>query len=203
MQGKKSFVLYTDLHETVKQLPDNKAGILFKTILAYVNDENPAVKDLLIKIAFEPVKLQLKRDLKKWEQEHAQRIEAGKISAEKRRLAKEQSEREATEVNDRSTTVDENQEASTVTGIVTVNDTVKYLIPDFSEFLDYAKTLNPYKPELDFSIKAKYDSWVSDGWKDGYGKKIKDWKAKLRNTILHLVPEKSEPKSKELITGKI
>lgn len=139
--GKKSFVLYTDLHETVKQLPDNKAGILFKTILAYVNDENPDVKDLLIKIAFEPVKLQLKRDLKKWEKEHNQRILAGQASAEARRLAKEQSEREATESNDRSTTVDEIKQASTVTGIVTVteNESVKTGYREIFSFFSNSK----------------------------------------------------------------
>jgi len=65
--GKKSFVLYCDIIHTVCHLTDDKAGILFKHILDYVNDKNPETEDVLIKLAFEPIKQVLKRDLKKWE----------------------------------------------------------------------------------------------------------------------------------------
>jgi hypothetical protein len=61
-------------------------------------------------------------------------------------------------------------------------------IPEYYEFLEYAKTLKPYKLELDFAIEAKYDTWVSDGWKNGNGKKINNWKNTLRNTITFLKP---------------
>lgn len=63
----------------------------------------------------------------------------------------------------------------------------KDLIPAFSDFMDYAKSLKEvYTPELDFSLKAKYDSWVENKWKDGNNEKIKNWKTKLRNTIPYL-----------------
>jgi len=64
--GKKSFLLYADIITTVEQLPNEQAGQLFKMILDYVNDKNPVADDLLIKIAFEPIKQQLKRDLNKY-----------------------------------------------------------------------------------------------------------------------------------------
>lgn len=66
-ENKKSFILYSDLIHTVSKLPNEKAGELFKHILKYVNDENPETEDLILQIAFEPIKLQLKRDLAKWE----------------------------------------------------------------------------------------------------------------------------------------
>lgn len=66
MKDKNSFILYTNIYETVKQLPKEKAGELFVTILEYVNDLNPEPDDLLVKIAFEPIKQALKADLKKW-----------------------------------------------------------------------------------------------------------------------------------------
>lgn len=89
--------------------------------------------------------------------------------------------------------------------IVNVNGNGKgeIKVPEFSEFHEYAKTLKPYKVELDYSLKSKYDSWVGAEWHDGYGKKIKDWKGKLRNTILHLVPEKKEYTAPEMKVGKI
>ncbi len=67
MEGKKSFVLYADLLHTVQKLPKDKAGELLVLILEYVNDLNPTTEDLLLQIAFEPIKQQLKRDLIKYQ----------------------------------------------------------------------------------------------------------------------------------------
>jgi hypothetical protein len=66
-ENKKSFILYVDLIHTVKHLTDEQAGKLFKHILSYCNDENPASDDVITNLAFEPVKQALKRDLKKYE----------------------------------------------------------------------------------------------------------------------------------------
>jgi hypothetical protein len=66
-ENKKSFVLYCDIIHTVRKMPKDKAGELFMTILSYVNDENPQTDDMIIDLVFEPIKQQLKRDLKKWE----------------------------------------------------------------------------------------------------------------------------------------
>jgi hypothetical protein len=77
--GKKSFVLYCDLIHTVQKMPNDKAGELFKHILDYVNDNNPTTTDLIIDIAFEPIKQQLKRDLEKWSQTAVKRSEIGRL----------------------------------------------------------------------------------------------------------------------------
>jgi hypothetical protein len=54
-------------------------------------------------------------------------------------------------------------------------------IPDLNEFVAHAQSK---KPNIDlFSVKAKYQTWVDDGWKDGNGKAIKNWKNKLTNTL--------------------
>ena len=66
-KDKKSFILYTDQSGVFNQLPDEIAGKLIKHIFAYVNDENPISEDLIINIAFEPIKQSLKRDLKRYE----------------------------------------------------------------------------------------------------------------------------------------
>ena len=78
MQGKKSFVLYTDQREVFDELTDEDAGKLIKIIFAYVNDENPEVNDRLLKVAFLPIKTQLKRDLVVWDEKKQQRAEAGR-----------------------------------------------------------------------------------------------------------------------------
>lgn len=66
-KDKKSFLLYIDWITSVEKLSDKEAGLLFKHILRYVNDQDPESPDRFIDIVFEPIKRQLKIDLKKWE----------------------------------------------------------------------------------------------------------------------------------------
>ena len=66
-ENKSSFLLYRDIIHTVKHLSDQKAGKLFKHILKYVNDEDPELDSLELRLAFEPIKQSLKRDLRKYE----------------------------------------------------------------------------------------------------------------------------------------
>jgi len=81
---KNSFVLYADIYNTVKKLPKEKAGELFLTILSYVNDENPVVDDMMVDLVFEPIKLQLKRDLAKWSGKKVVKSENGALGNLKR-----------------------------------------------------------------------------------------------------------------------
>ena len=64
---KKSFLIYCDIIHTVEQLTDEQAGNLFKHLLRYVNDLNPQSDSVITKIAFEPIRQALKRDLDKYE----------------------------------------------------------------------------------------------------------------------------------------
>jgi hypothetical protein len=82
--GKKSFLLYCDLIHTVGKLPNEEAGVLFKHILNYVNDKNPETNNLLVEVAFEPIKQQLKRDLLRWSDEQEKRKEQGSLGNLKR-----------------------------------------------------------------------------------------------------------------------
>lgn len=85
-QGKKSFLLYIDSDIIVKKLPDKEAGQLFKLLFDYVNDRNPDIEnyDLSVQIAFETFRVQLKRDLRKWEEKHDERSSSGSIGNLKR-----------------------------------------------------------------------------------------------------------------------
>ena len=83
-KDKKGFILYADQKALFDQLPNDKAGELIKFIFSYVNDENPVTEDIIINLAFTPIKQQLKRDLKKFEETKEKRSEAGKAGANKR-----------------------------------------------------------------------------------------------------------------------
>jgi len=72
-EDKKGFILYADLITVIEKLilkdrenKTNYCGELFYHILLYVNDKDPIPIDFIVDMAFEPIKLQLKRDLDKW-----------------------------------------------------------------------------------------------------------------------------------------
>ena len=137
-ENKKGFILYADQIDLFTQLPNDKAGELIKHIFAYVNDEDPKTDDLLINIAFTPIKKQFKRDLEKWTQTREGRSKAGKASAEARRIKKEQELTNSTNVK----SVEQIPTNPTVKDNVTVNDNVKdkdiniEIYPSFSDFWD-------------------------------------------------------------------
>lgn len=123
-KDKKSFILYSDVQGLINQLPDDVAGRLLKHIYAYVNDENPVSDELLLNIAFEPIKMSLKRDLVKWGETREGRSKAGKASAEAKRLAKE-----AEQNSTNSTNVDFVQQNSTNSTVsVSVSDSVNDIL---------------------------------------------------------------------------
>ena len=63
----------------------------------------------------------------------------------------------------------------------------KIPIPELKTFLDHCKGTFPDKySALEFSFKAKYESWKLAGWKDGHGKKIKNWKNKVNSVVPYL-----------------
>lgn len=73
--NKKSFILYADLKSVVEKLitkdredGTNNSGELFFHILEYVNDMHPEPKNFIVEMSFEPIKLQLKRDSRKYEE---------------------------------------------------------------------------------------------------------------------------------------
>lgn len=173
-EGKKSFVLYSDQRSIIDMLPDDKAGQLLKHIFAYVNDENPISNDPLLLLAFEPIKLQMKRDLKKWEQIKEGRSAAGKASAEARRIAKE-----AEQNSTNSTNVKFVQQTSTNPTVnVNVNDTVTVNVNenekknnttakaiDFDNLLIFInKTFGRDFKTISKAVRAKYNARIKEGY---------------------------------------
>lgn len=123
-EDKKSFVLYADLIHTVRKMPKDKQGELFMTILAYVNDENPVVDDLLIDLVFEPIKRQMKRDLTKYETTKERRKELGRIAGLKSGEARKVNVPKSNQNEPKRTNGSENEPNEHVTVTDTVNDTV-------------------------------------------------------------------------------
>lgn len=200
--GKNSFVLYTDLIHTVKKMSDSKAGELFKTILSYVNDENPIIEDLLIEIAFEPIKQALKRDLKKWEGFIDKQSYNGKLGGRpKKALTENPSLLEKTQPNPKNPSLLEKTHSNplkpkkavsvsvidTVSEITVRKDDYKKEPPPKEEFMQYVAercaTENKKFDEYKTGAATKYDAWVIAGWRDGYNNPISNWKSKVVSNL--------------------
>mgnify|MGYP003631621415 CR=1 FL=1 len=192
--NKKSFVLYTDIIESIRLLDDTKAGELFKHILSYVNDENPTTNDVIINLVFTPIKLQLKRDLKRYE-----------TRAERSRENGTKGGRPKTQKTQQVNLKPRKPDTDTVTVTDTVNDN-KIYIPTIQEFLNHATTKLAYQNKdaqyYNHALTSKYNTWLDDDWKNAHGKKIKNWKNALNNTLPYLKPIYPDKKSIPFTTKK-
>jgi len=83
-KDKKSFILYCDLIHTFEHLSNEQRGEVIYWIMQYVNDLNPEPLNGLLQAVIEPIKRQLKRDLKVYENKIEKRKEAGKKGAKAR-----------------------------------------------------------------------------------------------------------------------
>lgn len=149
MKGKSSFVLYTDLLEIVEVLSNEQAGLLFKTVLRYVNDLNPEIPKE-IQLAFIPIKQSLKRDLEKWEDIKIKRSEAGK-KHKGNQYTLEQDGTNGTSVP----TMEQNGTNGTDNVNVNVNDNVNVSV-NVNDSVNNNKSLSKPKP-----VKHKYGTY---GW---------------------------------------
>ena len=74
---------------------------------------------------------------------------------------------------------------------VIVKDIKKVFIPPTEkEFMDYAREQFSTDEEYKRSRKNlifKYQAWNVDEWKDGNGKKISNWKAKLLHNLKYII----------------
>jgi hypothetical protein len=153
---KKSFLLYSDQRDLFNKLPDDIAGKLIKLVYDYVNDLDPNPDDLLLQIAFEPIKAQLKRDLKDWELIKTKRSESGREGGIKSGEAR-RSKRKQDEANGSTASKNEANEAVNVN--VTVNDNVTVNVKKRKEA--FAHTLTPFKEKYgSIMLKAFYDYWT-------------------------------------------
>ena len=82
-----------------------------------------------------------------------------------------------------------------------INDNINE-IPNFDLFFHFLTEkyieLNLVAEKYRYEWKLKYDSWVVNGWKDGNGKQIKNWKQKALNTLKYIDPKEQKSQYYEM-----
>ena len=121
---KKSFVVYHDIKAILDKLSDEQVGKLFRAMVNQSMGEIvPEFDDLVLDIAFTPIRQQMDRDAEKWDGIKEKRAEAGRKgglkTAERRAKANQANATFASEANPSKTA----NQAVTVNGTVTVTDT--------------------------------------------------------------------------------
>jgi hypothetical protein len=167
-KDKKSFVLYCDIIHTIEQLTDEQAGHLFKHVLYYVNDLNPDTDNVITKIAFEPIKQQLKRDLVRYEKIR----ERNSLSARMRwdanaceRMPNDAKNADNDNDNDNDINIVLEQKAK---------KPKRFTKPPVDDVRQYMAELN-----MNDMSQRFVDYYESNGWKVGKNP-MKDWKAAVR-----------------------
>ena len=167
-KDKKSFVLYCDIIHTIEQLTDEQAGHLFKHVLYYVNDLNPETDNVITKIAFEPIKQQLKRDLVRYEKIR----ERNSLSARMRwdanaceRMPNDAKNADNDNDNDNDINIVLEQKAK---------KPKRFSKPPVDDVRQYMAELN-----MNDMSQRFVDYYESNGWKVGKNP-MKDWKAAVR-----------------------
>jgi len=187
-KDKKSFVAYCDWLESFEELTDEEAGRLAKHLFRYVNDLDPEAPDKITKMCFIPIKQSLKRDLVKYEER-----------AERARLNGAKGGRPKTQKTQSVISEPKKPDSDNVSVSDNVNVSTDVDIPAYEDFKEYAldkcSELNFNVPEN--SINAKYQSWKANGWRNGNGKKIKNWKTTILNTLPYLQQKEEKPETKE------
>ena len=172
--NKKSFLLYCDIIHTVKKLPDDKAGELFKHILSYVNDENPSSNDILIDLVFEPIKQSLKRDLTKYKNIVERNRNNGFKGGRPKLNPSEPKKPSGLFGNPKNPSEPKKADIDSDSDSDSDIDIVEYKYPTIKEVKEYFAK-NEYKESLAISFFEYYDC---NDWRDKNGKRLVNWKIK-------------------------
>jgi hypothetical protein len=171
-KDKKSFILYTDQSGVFNQLPDEIAGKLIKHIFAYVNDENPISDDLIINIAFEPIKQSLKRDLKRYEEY----VDKQSVNGAKGGRPKKANETQITQPF-----FDKPKKADSVSD--SDSDSVNDNVNKRKRKVFIKPTIEDIKKEFPtFNAESFLNYYESNGWMVGKNKMV-NWSASVKNWI--------------------
>ena len=160
--------MYVDWISTFNKLDDDEAGRLIKHFFSYVNDLNPS-SDRLTELLFEPIKQQLKRDLKAYEQT----CERNSLNASLRWNKKNATACDRIKSDAKHADTDNDTDNDTDKNSIKKN-LKRFSPPTILEVQNYC---SERKNSVDPSKFIDY--YTSVGWKVGKNA-MKDWRAAIR-----------------------
>lgn len=169
-EGKNSFVLYHDIREPLKLLSDEERGKLFLAILDYSEFGVEPDYEGALEMAFAFIRTSIDRDSEAWEAKRQKRVDAGRKGGQaKSGIAKQNKQSLA------------NQAVPVPVPVPGIKEKeAKRKPPRFVP--PTVKEAQAYITEMGYGVDAAafVDFYTANGWTQGKGKPIRDWKAAVR-----------------------
>ena len=176
-----SFIFYRSFYEAINEFPEENQLEIYRAISEFSLDQKEPIFSGISKTIWILIRPQLEANNKKF-------INGIKPKKPSKPEANNKQDGSKTEGNV-NVNVNENENKN-------VNVNVNKDIPTYKTFLAYA--LYQKQTLLEESVKFKYESWITNDWKDGNDKKITNWKSKLLNTIPYLKEKPKEEGGRKL-----
>ena len=160
-KDKKSVLLYCDIIHTVEKMDNETAGEFFKHYLRYINDLNPTTDNMVVDIAFESVKQNLKRDLKKYENI----CERNSLNGSKGGRPKKPKKPSGLIGNPKEPKKADTDNDTDIDIDININTSAKADGIDFDLLLNFInKTLNKNFRTINKTLQAKFKARLKDGY---------------------------------------
>ena len=172
----KQFIINQKNSKILSSLDDLELSSLIRLILSYVEGKKIKIVNPRIEALFLVFKLEIDNQQKELLSQQKKRSVSAKKGATKRIEKKKQIEIYKKEILPHFVPVP-------------VSKKQKIEVPSFQDVYLYVCTIPEYKSKAEsirFSLKAKYDAWVENKWRDGYNKPISNWKTKIRGILPYL-----------------
>ena len=206
-KDKKSVLLYCDIIHTIEKMDNATAGEFFKHYLRYINDLNPTTDNIVVDIAFESVKQNLKRDLKKYENICERNALNGSKGGRPKKpkkpsglIGNPKEPKKADTDNDTDTDIDINKKNNKKDIVFRVKEFEKSLIPFVNiykkemlrEFADFwcehgvSDRKLRFEKQKTFGLKRRLATWHNSEYnnhKNESSKSIKERTAHIKNNV--------------------
>lgn len=179
MEKRTSFIFYSEWWEHIEMLPDGEALSVIRAIFLYQRNETVPSLAGAAAMAFSFIRAQLDRDAEQWERVRQARADAGRTGG----LKTQRSNRELkqTEANafllkqaEANQAVNVNEDGN-VNGNVNGIKRKRFSPPSVDEVAEYCTERGNHVDAERF-----VDFYTANGWTQGRGKPIKDWRACVR-----------------------
>jgi hypothetical protein len=193
-----STIFYRSFYEALKELAPINQGEIYNAIFEYSLNDNLIELKGLSKAVFTLIKPQLDANNKKYQNG----LKGGKPKPNDNLTVTKPEPKRNQNVTKSKPNVNDNVNDNDNDNVnEKENVCVNTPAPAREEFLSFCQTLDIDFDRLKETISAKYDTFVDDGWCNGYGKPITNWKNTIRNVIPHLKPmptktQTEQPKAK-------
>lgn len=200
---KDTFIIRSEWYPAISKLNDTQKAIILTNLFKFHSDGEVDLSDALVELVWSFIEPNLIRNMTNYEERVKKASENGKKGG---RPKSEENPNKGLAFSETNKKPIESLNVS-VSDSVSVSDNESVSVSDKKgapareDFLSFCKTLDIDFDRLKETISAKYDTFVDDGWCNGYGKPITNWKNTIRNVIPHLKPMPTKQTEKQTVKG--